>query len=73
MPLGCKGSEAAIDGGHLDVLKWLRENGCPWDARSCRAVAGSTPKIRKWIQESGCPCGEHCEFMREWSSHFCRD
>jgi hypothetical protein len=19
------------EGGHLEVLKWARENGCPWD------------------------------------------
>jgi len=24
----------AIENGHLEVLKWVRENGCPWDEDS---------------------------------------
>ena len=23
--------ENAVDGGHLDILKWSRQNNCPWD------------------------------------------
>jgi hypothetical protein len=23
------------EGGHLEVLKWARENSCPWDGRTC--------------------------------------
>ena len=23
------------EGGHLEVLKWARENGCPWDEDTC--------------------------------------
>jgi hypothetical protein len=26
---------SAAEGGHLDVLKWARENGCPWDEETC--------------------------------------
>ena len=26
-------------GGHLDVLQWLRANGCPWDGYTCRGAA----------------------------------
>jgi hypothetical protein len=25
--------------GHLDVLKWLRENGCPWNKETCFVAA----------------------------------
>ena len=32
---------AAAKGGHLEVLKWLRENGCPWDEETCRYAAVS--------------------------------
>ncbi len=28
------------EGGHLGVLKWARENGCPWDEWTC-AIAAS--------------------------------
>jgi hypothetical protein len=34
----------AVSGGHLDVLRWLHENGCPWNFRSlceCAARQGS--------------------------------
>jgi len=34
----------AAKGGHLEVLKWARENGCPWDegrARTRRRAATS--------------------------------
>ena len=26
-------------GGHLEVLKWLRDNGCPWGEFTCRRAA----------------------------------
>ena len=29
----------AAKGGHLDVLKWARENGCPWDEWTCAFAA----------------------------------
>jgi hypothetical protein len=32
---------AAADNGHLDTLRWLRENGCAWDVRD-----GSTGAAR---------------------------
>jgi hypothetical protein len=28
------------EGGHLEVLKWARENGCPWDDDT-RALAAN--------------------------------
>ena len=50
---------AAAEGGHLDVLKWLRENGCPWDEdvrtrqgdhfevlKGARAAAGGTMDVQ---------------------------
>ncbi|CAM9288055.1 unnamed protein product, partial [Hapterophycus canaliculatus] len=30
---------AAASGGHLEVLKWLRENGCGWDEYTCHKAA----------------------------------
>jgi len=27
--------ETATTDGHLEVLKWARENGCPWDEETC--------------------------------------
>jgi hypothetical protein len=28
----------AAEGGHLEVLQWARDNGCPWDAMTCELV-----------------------------------
>ena len=29
----------AAEGGHLEVLQWARQNGCPWDADTCAGAA----------------------------------
>lgn len=29
----------AVSGGHLNVLKWARANGCPWDAGECLDIS----------------------------------
>jgi len=37
------------------VLKWARENGCPWDDRVCsRAAQGGYLEVVKWAREQGC-------------------
>ncbi len=42
--------------GQLDVLQWLRENGCPWNAVTCSAAAeGGHLSCLQWRRENGCP------------------
>lgn len=46
--------------GHLEVLKWLRERGCPWDwdAMTCaHADDGAHLDVLRWARENGCPFG----------------
>ncbi|MDB0053520.1 ankyrin repeat domain-containing protein [bacterium] len=31
--------DAAAMTGQLEVLKWARSNGCPWNRTSCQALA----------------------------------
>ena len=31
LPVDAETCAYAARGGHLKVLKWARENGCPWD------------------------------------------
>jgi hypothetical protein len=43
---GCDWDAAACNNaaerGYLDILRWLRENGCPWDVRAvCRLAASA--------------------------------
>ena len=41
------------------MLQWARENGCPWDERTCRAAAkGGHLEVLKWAYENGCPWNE---------------
>ena len=42
--------------GHLDMLKYLHENGCPWNKWTCRRAAwkGHLDAL-KYLHENGCP------------------
>ena len=43
-------------GGHLEVLQWLRGEGCPWNWRTCsRAVENGNVEVLRWARENGCP------------------
>ena len=45
----------AAFGGHLDVLKWLRSEGCPWDEYTCHwAAEKGHLKCLQWAQSEGC-------------------
>ena len=40
-------------GGHLEVLKWARENGCQWDEWTCATAAeGGHLEVLKWAREN---------------------
>jgi hypothetical protein len=43
-------------GGKLEALKWLRENGCPWDwyTRANAAWKGHVEVLR-WARDNGAP------------------
>ena len=48
----------------MEILKWLRSEGCPWDedACSCAAVNGHLEAL-KWLRSEGCPWDESaCEW-----------
>ena len=46
----------AAEGGHLEVLRWARANGCPWSHMTCKAAARSGHlEVRKWMRANGCP------------------
>ena len=51
--------EAAARGGHLEELKVLRANGCPWDEQTCsHAAAGGNLEVLQWAHANGCPWDE---------------
>ena len=46
----------AAEGGHLDVLVWLRENGCQWNHLTCaEAACGGHLEVLRWAVANGCP------------------
>jgi len=48
--------ELAAIGGHLDVLKYVREHGCPLTARTCElAAAGGHLEVLRWARQLDCP------------------
>jgi len=48
-------SSAAL-GGRLNILQWLRANGCPCDERTCSSAAeGGHLNILQWLRANGCP------------------
>ena len=49
----------AAEDGHLEILKWARANGCPWDEGTCEYAAhGGHLEGLKWARENGCPWDE---------------
>jgi len=47
---------AAARFGHLAVLQWAREHGCPWDwATPAQAAAGGQLAVLQWAREHDCP------------------
>ena len=64
----------AAEFGHLEIVKWARENGCPWEAGRCLrglhdlgdrinytcawAARHGHLEVIKWARENGCPWDE---------------
>ncbi len=49
-------TEAAAK-GHLDVIKWLIQNGCPCDERACNAAAKTGQlEVLKWLRQNNYHC-----------------
>ncbi len=53
---------SAAHSGNLELLQWLRANGCAWDADTCsNAARNGHLHVLKWARANGC----------EWSSYAC--
>ena len=54
----------AAEGGHLEVIKWLRAKGCPWGTlTSSWAAYGGHLEVLQWMQGQDPPC--------PWNSMVC--
>jgi hypothetical protein len=46
----------AVKNNHLEVIKWLRQIGCPWSKYTCNAAAfAGNLEMLRFLIESGCP------------------
>ncbi len=46
----------AAEGGHVEVLHWLRSQGCTWDEQTCAyALEGGHLEVLQWLGSQGCP------------------
>ncbi|CAB9506500.1 ankyrin repeat protein [Seminavis robusta] len=81
-PMEERTCSAAAGGGHLELLKWAQQNGCPWDKATCSAAAcGGHLELLKWARENGCPWDEetcwyaarhgHLELLKWARQHGC--
>ena len=53
-------SSGAAGGGHLEVLKWMRENGGALNELTCTYAAGKGHlEVLKWLREVQCPWNEN--------------
>ena len=47
--------ERAAGSGNLELVKWLRAEGCPWDDWTCNmAVNYGHVEVLRWLRENGC-------------------
>ena len=45
--------------GSVKWLAWAKDNGCPWDYRTCLYIAkGGNLEVLQWARERGCPWDE---------------
>eukprot|EP00594_Rhizosolenia_setigera_P016530 CAMPEP_0178966772 /NCGR_PEP_ID=MMETSP0789-20121207/17121_1 /TAXON_ID=3005 /ORGANISM="Rhizosolenia setigera, Strain CCMP 1694" /LENGTH=291 /DNA_ID=CAMNT_0020652101 /DNA_START=67 /DNA_END=939 /DNA_ORIENTATION=+ len=53
--------DSAINGGNrLHVMKWLRNQACPWGERTFREAAiKDNLDILQWLHDEGCPWPQH--------------
>src|SRR5579872_3971314 len=56
---------------HLEVLKWARETGAPWNENTCNyAARNGHLEILKWARENGCPWNEEACSNAVETGHF---
>ena len=45
----------AASSGNLELVRWLRGEGCPWDLGTCLyAVDYGHEEVLRWARENGC-------------------
>ena len=65
-----KTCDSAAQGGHLELVKWLRAKGCPWDTwTSSDAAFGGHLEVLRWARSQGCPLDERVPIAAAEGGH----
>ena len=65
------GSFSPFTNGHLHILKWLRENGCPWNKSTCSwAAKNGHFETLKWLRANGCRWDKRTCIFAAQNGHF---
>ena len=60
----------AAEEGQLEILKWLRENGAPWNEYTCAwAAHDGDLEMLQWARANGCPLSVHTCAYAVWGGH----
>ena len=52
----------ACESGYMEIIRWLRREGCPLSVGACYCAAGNGHlEILKWLRSEGCP----------WNAGYC--
>jgi len=47
--------------GNVEMLRFLKENGCDWDVQTYyHAIQNGHLEVVKWLKANGCPWEEQC-------------
>jgi|688.fasta_scaffold41578_2 hypothetical protein len=66
----CKTCKDAAFKGHLECLKYLHENGCPWDENVCsNAAYNGHLECLKYLHENECPWDENICSNAAYNGH----
>merc|ERR1711977_205804 len=70
IPKKLRNCTAAARGGHLELMKYLHEEGCPWGERTCQMAAkGGHLEMLKYAHEKGCPWNKKTCFSAAAGGH----
>jgi hypothetical protein len=48
--------EAIARHGNINILRWARKHGCPWNSNTCSAAGRNGHlQVLKWVRTQGCP------------------
>ena len=64
----------AARSGNLELVRWLRGEGCPWDFEACYfAVFGGHVEVLRWVRENGCPWDAETQIQAAWKLGYTDD